>query len=327
MQWTDRIGRRVKLRDLHVLVAVANSGSISRAAQRLAISHPVVSRTISDLEHTLGVRLFDRSSHGVEPTMYGRALLDCGVAMFDDLRRGVQRIEFLSDPTSGEVQIASSDVMMAGFIPAIIDRLARKHPKMTFQTIQGGDNHFLRTTLRERKVDVVISRRMQEIVEDDLVTEILFQDPLLVVAGPRNRWVTKRKIELSELVNEPWIMPVPDSVIGMLIADGFHAGGLEPPKSTVMSNSIPLRNRLLETGRYLSVLPCSMLQFGAQQLRVRTLPVRLPGITQPVELLTLKNRMLSPAAGLFIERAREVAKSVAGQPQARKSRSNASGRS
>src|SRR5437764_4474922 len=196
MQWKDRMGRRVKLRDLHILVAVANSGSISRAAERLAISHPVVSRTISDFEHTLGVRLFDRSSHGVEPTIYGRAFLDCGVAIFDDLRRGMQRIEFLSDPDSGEVRIGNYDVMMAGFIPEIIDRLARKHPKMTFQSIQGGDNHFLRTALRERKVDVVISRRMQEIGEDDLVRETLFQDPLLVVAGPRNRWVAKRKIEL-----------------------------------------------------------------------------------------------------------------------------------
>src|SRR6266699_6242544 len=114
MQWTDRVGRRVKLRDLHVLLAVANSGSISRAAERLAISHPVVSRTISDLEHALGVRLFDRSSQGVEPTMYGRAFLDCGIAVFDDLRRGVQRIEFLSDPTLGEVRIGSYDGEAAG---------------------------------------------------------------------------------------------------------------------------------------------------------------------------------------------------------------------
>src|SRR5262245_10392468 len=82
MQWTERVGRRVKLRDLHVLLAVANSGSIARAAEHLAISHPVVSRTISDLEHALGVRLFDRRSHGVEPTMYGRAFLDCGIAVF-----------------------------------------------------------------------------------------------------------------------------------------------------------------------------------------------------------------------------------------------------
>jgi len=125
MKWTDRIQRRVKMRDLRVLLAVANAGSISRAAERLAISHPVVSRTISDLEHTLGVRLFDRSSHGVEPTIYGRAFLDCGIAVFDDLRRGVQQIEFLSDPTAGEVRIGGSKQMMAGFIPAIIDRVAR----------------------------------------------------------------------------------------------------------------------------------------------------------------------------------------------------------
>src|SRR5436190_1634748 len=278
MQWTDRMGRRVKLRDLHVLVAVANSGSISRAAERLAISHPVVSRTISDLEHTLGVRLFDRSSQGVEPTMYGRAFLDCGVAIFDDLRRGMQRLELLSDPASGEVIIASYDVMMAGFIPTVMDQLARKHPKMVFQTINGSDNHFLRTTLRERKADVAITRRIQAVAEPDIVTEILFQDPMLVVTGPRNRWDARRKIDLSELSSEPWILPVPDSAIGTLIAESFHSSGLELPRPTVMTNSAPLRSHLLATGRYVSMVPRSMLQFGAQQLRVRILPVKLPGI-------------------------------------------------
>src|SRR6476660_8249940 len=236
MQWTYRVGRRVKLRDLHILVAVANAGSISRAAERLAISHPVVSRTISDLEHTLGVRLFDRSSHGVEPTMYGRAFLDCGVAIFDDLQCGMQRIEFLSDPTSGEVRIGSYDAMMAGFIPAIIDRLARKHPKMTFQSIQG-DYQFLRAALRERKVDVIISRRTEATAEVDLLIEALFRDPLLVVVGRRSRWVARRKIELSEILGEPWIMPEPESTIGVLLAKGLLANGLQPPRLTVMSNS------------------------------------------------------------------------------------------
>ena len=310
MQSADRIGARVKLRDLRVLVAVANAGSISRAAEQLAISHPAVSRTISDLEYTLGVRLFDRSARGIEPTMYGRAFLDCGVAVFDDLRRGVQRLEFLSDPASGEVRIGSSDVMMAGFIPAIIDRLGRKHPRMVFHTIQG-DNQLLGAVLRERKVDLVITRRTQTSGEDDFVGEVLFDDPLRIVAGPRNRWIGRRKLGLADLFTDPWILPTLDSSIGLLIVKGLNSIGLGPPRSAVISNSIPLRNHLLATGRYLSILPHSMLQFGARQLRVKILPVTLPGIDQPFELVTLKNRSLSPAVMRFIECARDVAKSLA----------------
>src|SRR6266481_3615626 len=241
MQWADRIGRRIKLRDLHVLLAVAEARSISRAADLLAISHPVVSRTISELEQTLGARLFDRSSQGVNLTMHGQAFLDCSVTVFDDLRSGVQRLEFLSDPASGEVRIGSYDI---------------------------------------------------------------------IVAGPRSRWIGRQKIDWAEVLNEPWIMPEPDSTIGLLLAKGLRSIGLETPKLTVMSNSIPLRNRLLATGRYLSVLPRSMLQLGAQHPQVRILPIRLPEIAQPVELITLKNRTLSPTASLFIERAREIAKTV-----------------
>jgi DNA-binding transcriptional LysR family regulator len=96
MDWAARIGRRIRLRDLHILLAVAESGSMSKASAHLAISHPVISKTISDLEHTLGVRLFDRNSQGVELTTYGRTLLNCGVTVFDEMRQGLKQIEFLS---------------------------------------------------------------------------------------------------------------------------------------------------------------------------------------------------------------------------------------
>src|SRR5262245_36649195 len=108
MQWGDRIGRRIKLRDLHVLHAVVQSGSMTKAAGALAISVPVVSKAIAELERTIGVPLLDRSPQGVEPTAYGRALLRRGLAAFDELRQGVKDIEFLSDPTIGEVRIAST---------------------------------------------------------------------------------------------------------------------------------------------------------------------------------------------------------------------------
>ena len=312
MQRADRT-RRVKLHGLRILVAVADAGSISRAADHLAISHPVVSRTISGLERTLGVRLFDRSARGVEPTIYGRALLDCGIAVFDNLRQGVQRIESLSDPASGEIRLGSTEVMMAGFIPAVVDRLARKYPKLVLHTMQD-ENEPLHVALRERKVDLIITRRVQARGEE-FNTEMLFDDPLLIVSGPRSPWAARRKISLSELLGELWITPVPDSVIGMLFARSFHSNGLELPKSNVISNSLALRNHLLATGRYVSILPRSMLLFGLRQPRVKILPVTLPGIDGPFELVTLKNRMLSPAADLFIKGAREMARSIAGSAQ------------
>ncbi len=130
MEWADRIGRRIKLRDLHVLVAAVQSGSMTKAAASLAISVPVVSKAIADLEHALGVRLLDRSARGVEPTPYGSALIESGLAAFDELRQGVKRIEFLADPGLGEVRIGCPVTMATGFVSVVIDQLSRKYPRI-----------------------------------------------------------------------------------------------------------------------------------------------------------------------------------------------------
>src|SRR5262245_4590544 len=140
MQWSDRIGRRIKLRDLHVLQAVAQAGSMTKAAQQLSISVPVVSKAIADLEHTVGVPLLDRSPQGVEPTAYGRALMQRSVIAFEELRQGIKDIEFLSDPTTGEVSIGTTPPLSASFISTIIDRLSRRHPRIVFRVRpEGGD--------------------------------------------------------------------------------------------------------------------------------------------------------------------------------------------
>ena len=87
MQLSDRIGSRIKLQDLHVLMTVMQAGSMGKAALILNTTQPNVSRSIGDLEHALGVRLLDRHQRGVEPTECGRALLDCGVAVFEACAR------------------------------------------------------------------------------------------------------------------------------------------------------------------------------------------------------------------------------------------------
>src|SRR5260370_26966887 len=133
MEWSDRIGRRIKLLDVQFLLAITACGSMAKAAEYLAISQPVVSRVIADLEHVLGVRLLDRDRHGAELTIYGDALLKRGVAAFDELRSGVAEIDFLSDPTVGELRIGASEVFAAGFVAAVIDRISRRHPRIAFE--------------------------------------------------------------------------------------------------------------------------------------------------------------------------------------------------
>jgi DNA-binding transcriptional LysR family regulator len=164
MEWTDRIGRRIKLRDLHILLSVVQCGSMAKAARLLSVSHPVVSKSIGGLEQTLGVRLVERTTHGIEPTDFGRALLKGSIAAFDDLKQSVKEIEFLSDPSAGELSIGVSEPVAAGLLPAIIASLARTHPRLFFQIEQGDAHTLQQRDLRERRIEFVIARTVIEIV-------------------------------------------------------------------------------------------------------------------------------------------------------------------
>ncbi len=157
MKWTDRIGRRVKLRDFHIVLAVAEAGSMTRAAEELAVSYPVVSKTVSDLEKTLGVKLFDRSISGAEPTHYGRALLKSGIAVFDEMRKGLQQIEFIKQPDAGELRISSSIVVDAGLLPAILERFSQDYPRAALHVLHEDIAVQQYDNLRTRKAEMMVA--------------------------------------------------------------------------------------------------------------------------------------------------------------------------
>ena len=311
MQWEDRIGRRLKLQDMHILLATAQCGSMAKAAEHLAISQPVVSRSIAGLEHTLGVRLLDRSRNGVEPTIYGQALLAHGLAAFNELKLGVKAIESLADLSAGELRIGSTEPLAAGMLGVIIDRLSRRYPRLTFQVTLGFPPDLEDHELRERSIDLILGRLPHIPPTDDTDVEVLFDDRSFVVAGPRNPWLHRRKIQLADLINEPWTHPPPESLPGLYVADIFRAHGLQVPRAVVMARSLQLQNALLATGRFLTILPVSMLYFSAERLSLKPLPVKLSVPPRPLGIVTLKGRTLAPVTRLFIDCAREVAKPLA----------------
>jgi DNA-binding transcriptional LysR family regulator len=313
MELIDRVTHRLKLRDLRLLDAVVRSKSIARAAAQLNLTQPAVSKALSELEHMLGVRLVDRSRQGVEPTPYGRALLKSGVAMFDDLRQGVREIEFLSDPAAGDVRIAATEPIAAGVLPIIVTHLARQYPRISIYVTQSPIAVLEYRTpqyrdLHERNVDLVLGPIVRPFAEDDLEAELLFEEKPVVVAGIRNRWVRRRKVELANLIDEPWCIAPPDTLVGSRCVEAFRACGLDVPKRTVLATSIQLYCGLLATERFLTILPDSLLRFSGKRLGIKALPIGLAVPPRLVGIVTLKNRTISSAAQLFIQTAREVTK-------------------
>jgi DNA-binding transcriptional LysR family regulator len=309
MQWSERIGRRIKLRDLHVLQAVVQAGSMTKAANQLAISVPVVSKAIADLEHSVGVQLLDREPQGVAPTAYGRALLHRSAIAFEELRQGIKDIEFLADPTVGEVRIGSTVTLAASFISAVIDRLSRRYPRIAFRVVAEG-TEMLRD-LSERSVDLLIYRQFTPFADERVSFEFLFESPYVVAAGANNPWLKRRRIALAELKDEPWALPPPEGRFGSYVVDVFRAAGLDFPRAAVVASALELRANLLKTGRYLAIFPDFWLKLPEPHPFIRKLPVDLSVASGPIGIVTLKNRALNPAAQLFIEAAREVAKPLA----------------
>lgn len=310
MQLSDRIGRRMKLQDLHVLMAVVQAGSMSKAAQMLNTTQPAVSRSIADLEHAIGVRLLDRGRHGAEPTDYGRALLDGGVAMFDDLRQAVKNIEFLTDPTVGEIRVVGHDPLLLGVLPAVFGRLRRKYPgisiSVTPTVAEEGERY---RGLRERKFDIYLGRVTR--IDEDIHAETLFDDQILIVTGQGSKWARRRKVALSDLANEPWVLPQPNAVVGSVIAEAFRKCGVKFPPKGVVWGFPSLACALFPIGPFVGALPTSLLRFGANLPPLKVLPVKLPVEPWPVGIMTLKNRTLTPVVKLFIDCAREVVKPLA----------------
>jgi len=147
----------------------------------------------------------------------------------------------------------------------------------------------------------VICRTWGTVYGDDFAGRFLFDEPLFVVAALDSPWSRRSRIDLADLMGEPWALPASDTIVGMLIGHGLERAGSRLPQPQVVSNSVTVRIRLVESAGFLTLLPLSMLHFGADRLKLKALRVKLPLESHPVEIIALRNRTLNPVAELFIK--------------------------
>src|SRR5215468_3067270 len=300
-----RISRRLRFRDLQVLFAVVQCGSMAKAAAELGVTQPAVSEVIAELEDAFGVRLFDRNPQGVEPTIYGRALLKRGLAAFDELKQGIRDIEFLADPTKGEVRIGCPDSLAGGFLAPFVETFCGRYPGIAI-TIEPVPWPTLEMPeLHARKLDVVVGRLSKPQADDpfgdDVDVEILFQDEAVVVAGAKSRWARQRKISLADLRDASWVGTSRETLTRTLLDRAYQTANLLPPAMRVITFSVQLRAHLLARGDFVAAMPRSMLKLNPECRDLRELPVKLPNPSFPAVIVTLKGRTIAPPVDLFLD--------------------------
>jgi DNA-binding transcriptional LysR family regulator len=148
-----------------------------------------------------------------------------------------------------------------------------------------------------------LSRHAKDHDTHNLNIELLFDDPLIVTAGTRRRWEGRRKIDLRDLIDAPWLLPA-DTWSYSIVAEAFQSAGLNPPNIQLVTMSVQLRAELLADSTCVTIFPTSV----ARRYGLKILPVHLPAPRWQVAMITLKDRALSPVVELFVERCRKIGK-------------------
>lgn len=308
MNSMETIARRITLRELRLLLAVARSGSILKAANDIGLTQPALSKCIAELESAVGVRLFDRTNRGVTPTPHGEVLLRRATGVFEELRQAVDELGFLTDGSRGELRIGGTPTMCAGLLPRVISTVLdqRAHFRFHITELESGR---LASEVLTRSLDFGIGREHNAGDNDDLVFDRLFDDQLFVVAGAKHPLATRRSVTLDEVARHQWLLPATDGSMMLQLRNEFHRQKLELPKSAVTTMSMLVRYELIATNCFLTVMYGSVLRFtnAPRFLRVLPLDVRT---RVPIGIIRLKNRTLAASAELFMETVREVVRSM-----------------
>lgn len=296
----DLLARNMTMRQMRMLLAVAEQKSVIRAAQELHVAQPAISRALGALERTLGVALFDRLPQGMTATVFGDALLRRIRAIFGELRDAGEELRSLQDGAYGHVRIGCTRLLVAGALPRVLSVFLRQRGGIDVSIIEGSTDALM-GELRARNVDIVIGRLPSSAGrEPDLRYEALFEERLLLVCPPDHPLVRRRKVSLADLMNEPWVLPLRQSMLFRAIAETFSAHELPLPAARVQVESPRIMLKLVSTAGMIGLVPGSNLTDAGLLERVAVLSAAEAISYGSVGFMTLGAKDPTPATAALI---------------------------
>ncbi|MFI6818917.1 LysR substrate-binding domain-containing protein [Nonomuraea sp. NPDC050328] len=304
----DLLHGRLKLRHLVVVVAVADQGSVLRAADRLRLAQPAVTRCLRELEQILGVQLFVRGPRGVTPTPSGEAFLEHARAALAELRRAGERVSGLARGAMGTVRVGTLLAGSSVLLPQAIAGLKRTHPGVTVAVNEATfDTHAPRLLAGE--LDLIVGR-LNPITRLGGLRQIkLCNEPMRLVVRRGHPALAQDAPALAGLLAYPWILPLQQTALRREVEQVFADEGLELPADLVECTSILTVRALLRQTDMIAVLPEPIV---AGDRDLAPLAVPLDRIRRPVGVTLPQGRALAPPATLLLDLLRERAAALAG---------------
>ncbi|HCL5254994.1 TPA: LysR family transcriptional regulator [Salmonella enterica] len=298
MEKNGLFSQRIRLRHLHTFVAVAQQGTLGRAAETLNLSQPALSKTLNELEQLTGTRLFERGRLGAQLTVPGEQFLTHAVKVLDALNTAGQALNRKEDASADVVRIGALPTAALGILPAVIGRFHQQQKSTSLQ-VATMNNTMLLAGLKSGEIDLGIGRMSDPELMSGLNYELLFLESLKLVVRPGHP-LLQETITLSRVMEWPVVVS-PKGTIPRQNAEALlQSQGCKMPAGCIETLSASLSRQLTVDYDYVWFVPSGAVKEDLRQATLVSLPVPTQSAGEPIGILTRVDIPLSTGTQMLI---------------------------
>ncbi|MDH7799714.1 MULTISPECIES: LysR family transcriptional regulator [unclassified Beijerinckia] len=292
------------LRHLRNMLAVIEEGSLGKAAQRLNISQPALTKSIQRLEEHLGVKLFERVSRGMKPTFYAQSLQGYAKAACVGMAEAQSRIASLRNGTEGLITVAAPPQIATELLPRLLVRLARERPKLHVRIVSQNKDLFL--DLLDGHFDVVIAMMYNEFPNEGLEREWLFDDKLVLAMRADHPLSEKANLRPEDLLDQKWVFADSNTWNQHRLRLYFEQLGLPVPVAQMECRDPAVLKAVVSTSDYISVIANLGIEREVKRGVLRAMEIPSPLMQRPIGIIRRSGEQMSPAIKSFVQIAQDM---------------------
>jgi DNA-binding transcriptional LysR family regulator len=282
-----------------MFLAIVDLGSAGKAAERLGISQPALTQTISRLEERLRVKLFERSPRGMQLTRHGHTIAERARIIVNESRYLIEELEAFRDGEGGELIVGAGPSLASWLVPEVVCHLNTIRPHLNIKVVEGMTDRLF-PALQRAEIDVAVSTLSGPNWEKEFASEVVMHDVMTVFGRAGHELAGQQDVTLLNTLRFPWIMPPAGEALRFVVEDLFNAANLVLPRRVVETNSISCMRALLQKGDYLTFVPRTLFVEEQRTNVLVPLAVEAGERRRLVHAVYRQSEALSASAKLFI---------------------------